>query len=326
MAIPKSKPRQTGPKSDTGKKKSSFNALQHGASANLNLSQTTYALARAYEAELLEHYSPENPLVKLQIQRIAMTRAKLMQLYELEQAKMSMVYKEFDENPEPVMQSIKDADELVKNITLDYLKEGVYLLPFELQPVQIKQVAKEASSLRFPVLTHEDIDKQLPNLFRLLTSLKPGWLIGIEQGSDALDLLKLVGDNFRLMFKNKRPSTNELRALLDRHLDQFKVKEESRQMMVKEPGEFTNPPKLDTPLEKTITSDEIKAALKYFIDLDEVLDQVVKLVECFKVQSELMRSTLTLSTEDSDRLSRYQTNLERRLSTQIGELRVMLGK
>jgi hypothetical protein len=98
MPIPKSKPRQTGPKSDSGKKQASANALQHGATASIIVSQTAYDLAQSYEKELLTHYKPSNPLVKLQIQRIATTRAKLSQLYEQEEAKLALVYKEFEEN------------------------------------------------------------------------------------------------------------------------------------------------------------------------------------------------------------------------------------
>lgn len=67
MATPKSKPRQTGPKSDSGKKQASANALQHGATASIIVSQTAYDLAQSYEKELLTHYKPSNPLVKLQI-------------------------------------------------------------------------------------------------------------------------------------------------------------------------------------------------------------------------------------------------------------------
>ena len=292
MAIPKSKPRQTGPKSDAGKKKSSTNALQHGASATLNLSQSTFELVRSYEQELLSHYSPDNPLLKLQIQRIATTRAKLTQLYQLEQAKLSMVYKEFDANPKQVMESIQDADELVASITLTYLEEGEFKLPFDLQPIQIKQVAKEVSSIKAPVLTHEEIEKHLPKLFRLLTTLKPGWLSGIESDGDALDLLKVVGENFRLMFKKNSPISDELIAHLEMHLEAFKHKE----------------------------------YLNYFVHFDHALDQVKGLIQRFKVQSEMMRATLALPPDESDRLSRHQTTLERRLSTQIGELRVMLAK
>ena len=326
MAIPKSKPRQTGPKSDAGKKKSSTNALQHGASATLNLSQSTFELVRSYEQELLSHYSPDNPLLKLQIQRIATTRAKLTQLYQLEQAKLSMVYKEFDANPKQVMESIQDADELVASITLTYLEEGEFKLPFDLQPIQIKQVAKEVSSIKAPVLTHEEIEKHLPKLFRLLTTLKPGWLSGIESDGDALDLLKVVGENFRLMFKKNSPISDELIAHLEMHLEAFKHKEELNQAKLNESGNFVDASKGVAVDEKSIISDEIKKYLNYFVHFDHALDQVKGLIQRFKVQSEMMRATLALPPDESDRLSRHQTTLERRLSTQIGELRVMLAK
>ena len=325
MAIPKSKTRQTGPKSEAGKKKSSVNALQHGASANLNLSQTTYSLVRAYESELLEHYSPENPLVKLQIQRIAMTRAKLTQLYELEQAKMAMVYKAFDENPKQVMETFKDADELVTNITLDFINKGKFEFPFDLQPNEIKELATEATHLKKPILTSDDLKLYLPKIYSWLTSLNAGWLKGIEEDHDALDLLKFFSEDFRLMFEKKSPAYANLLARMYRYENQIQNIQGPKETWSKELGDFVEVPQ-EIPQKKPVTTEEIKNFLFYLNQFDNAIDQVESLLERFTVQKELMRSTLSLPADESDRLARHQTTLERRLSTQIGELRVMLAK
>jgi hypothetical protein len=326
MAIPKSKSSQTGPKSDAGKKKSSTNSLQHGVSAMLNQSHTTYAIVQSYEAELLAHYPTEHPLVKLQIQRIAMTRAKLTQLYELEQAKMALLYKKFEENPKQVMESIKDADEFVSNITLNYLDKGKYEFPFDLQPIQIKQLATEAASLKKPVLTSDDLELCLPKLYRWLTTLNIGWLQGIEQDFDSLDLLKFCSEDFRLMFELNSPNHVNFIARIMRLENQNQVSKEPKEVWSKELRDFVVVSHEENPMKKPVTPEEIKKFLNYFIQFDEALDQVENLLERFKLQSEMVRSTLALPPEESDRLSRYQTTLERRLSTQIGELRVMLAK
>ena len=258
MVIPKSKPHQTGPKSEVGKKKSSTNALEHGASATLNHSQSTYVMVQSYETELLAHYPPENPLVKLQIQRVAMTRAKLTQLYELEQAKMAMIYKEFDENPKQVMETIKDANEFVANITLNYLNKGKFEFPFDLQPIQIKQLAREAASLKKPVLTSYDLELYLPKLYRWLTTLNIGWLKGVEQDYDSLDLLKFFSEDFRLMFELKSPNYANFLAQIMRSNNQNQISKESKEVWSKELREFVEVPQLDSPRKKLVTPEEIK--------------------------------------------------------------------
>ena len=158
MPIPKSKPRQTGPKSDPGKKQASRNALQHGATASVADSQVSFELAQSYEQEMLAHYKAKNPLVKLQIQRIATTRAKLTQIYEQEQAKLALKYKEFDESPQLVIDSLKDVDKLAAGLALKIMKDGSYSLPRNILPEQIKLVAAEIFELEDAVLTNEDLE------------------------------------------------------------------------------------------------------------------------------------------------------------------------
>ena len=61
------------------------------------------------------------------------------------------------------------------------------------------------------------------------------------------------------------------------------------------------------------------------MDLHKTLEKVPQALEGFKIQQEMMRKALSLPPEEMDRYARHQTTLERRLSTQIGELRVMLA-
>ena len=84
-------------------------------------------------------------------------------------------------------------------------------------------------------------------------------------------------------------------------------------------------PKKQINQDDQLTPEQIKKYLKDFIHFDSALDKVEDLLDRFKQQKELMRATLSFPTEESDRFSRYHTTLERRLSTQIGELRFMLS-
>ncbi len=325
MAIPKSKPRQTGPKTEEGKKRSSANALQHGASAAVLVPTSTQELVKAYEAELVSHYRPSSPLVLLQIQRIATTRAKLAQLYELEQSRMAMICKEFDENPKQVMDAIKNKDELVAAMALNLIKKGDLDLPYGLLPEQIKQVAKEISELKHPVATDEDLNLHLPKLCKLLSSLKVGWLGGLIEDTDCLGLLKIVAEDFRKMFDKSFPYAGNFMVLLNRIVKRAEAPSEPAQVWSKERREFVDAPKPEKPKVEPVKADEMKTYLGYFISLDSAIGEVAGLVQQFSAQAQMMRAALSLPPEESDRLNRHQTALERRLSTQIGELRFMLA-
>ncbi len=325
MAIPKSKPRQTGPKTERGKKRSSANALQHGASAAVLIPASTQELVKAYEAELVSYYCPSSPLVLLQIQRIATTRAKLAQLYELEQSRMAMIRKEFDENPEQVMDAIKNKNELVAALALNLIKKGDMDLPYDLQPDQIKQVAREIAALKHPVATDEDLKLHLPKLCKLLGSLQVGWLRGLIEDTDCLGLLKIVAEDFRLMFDKTLPYAGNIMVLLNRILKRAEAPSEPKQVWSKELRDFVDAPEPEKPKVEPVQADDMKNYLGYFTSLDRAIDEVAGLVQHFNTQAQMMRIALSLPPEESDRLTRHQTALERRLSTQIGELRFMLA-
>ena len=325
MPIPKSKPRQTGPKSDSGKKKASINALQHGATASLIVSQTAYDLAQSYEKELLTHYKPSNPLVKLQIQRIATTRAKLSQLYEQEEAKLALVYKEFEENPQKVMDCIQGVNEFAVKLALTTLKNGSFSLPRNLTPEQIKVVAKELSSLKNPILTDEDIQVYLPKLFKLLPNWRIGLLDTVDPNCGSIELLKVVSEDIEAMIESGNPLSASIVASLKRLLDSDRARKDPVPEWSKELQDFVEIPIIEKAEKVTIDPEQIKTYLQSFINLDGYLQMVPQVLERFKVQHEMMRKALSLTPEETDRYTRHQTTLERRLSTQIGELRVMLS-
>ena len=82
-----------GPKTAKGKARSSVNATTHGLNSRVQSNSEEKALVQAYIKELADYYDPQSPLEKLQIERIAICRAKLHYLYELEQIKLSLAAK-----------------------------------------------------------------------------------------------------------------------------------------------------------------------------------------------------------------------------------------
>ena len=66
--------------------------------------------------------------------------------------------------------------------------------------------------------------------------------------------------------------------------------------------------------------DVIKEYLGEFLDLYESYQKTQEIVGQYQAIKDLMLQALSLPVEESDLLMRYQTTLERRLSSAIGEL------
>ncbi len=94
-------PKKSGgvPKTARVKQVSSHNSLVHGATSNNVVNPDQKALVERYEPELAAYYKPESPLEKLQIQHIALCKAKLDELYELELVKLQIAKAELEGNP-----------------------------------------------------------------------------------------------------------------------------------------------------------------------------------------------------------------------------------
>ena len=107
------------PRTAKGKCISSQNALVHGATSNKQqatsnnvISDGQKILVEQYVQELTTYYHPESPLEKLQIQRIALCKAKLDALYEIEHVKLQIASEDLRRAPDLVMQKISASDVL----------------------------------------------------------------------------------------------------------------------------------------------------------------------------------------------------------------------
>ena len=69
--------RSTGPRSVAGKEGSSRNALTHGATSRRLINEDEQRAYGAWIQELSEAYPSRNPLVRMQIQRIAHLKVQL---------------------------------------------------------------------------------------------------------------------------------------------------------------------------------------------------------------------------------------------------------
>lgn len=92
-------PRSTGPKTQSGKARSSLNAVKHGLLSSKWLSPEEHQSLATLIADLETEYRPDTATQRIMIERIAMSMTKLRRLHELENA----IYAKAQQDSEELM-------------------------------------------------------------------------------------------------------------------------------------------------------------------------------------------------------------------------------
>ncbi len=119
--------RSGGPKTTQGKARSSKNATSHGLTSMRPSNPSEKALIESFAQELTDYYKPKSPLEQLQIQRIAICRAKLAYLYDLEEVKLALAAKELESQPEKILEKIPGATGLALGWLGSLLRVGRFI-------------------------------------------------------------------------------------------------------------------------------------------------------------------------------------------------------
>ena len=324
--------RSGGPKSVPGKIKSSQNSLKHGITSSVATSINEQALINSFSKELEVFYDPQSPLEKLQIQRIAICRAKLAKLYEVESARLEIRSSKLEHSTESIFKEMPYVKGVVKGMVHEMALYDQLILPLGLTSVVLEQIAQEVHAL--------EVKRDIKDPWRILPSLS-NFLEGIisfntnEPLSSRLDLvssyiskvlsqgdlyhehLKLMigsNDNFGLKKEDVIEEEDELDILIKRSQEKYRQKQRGHQKVSITPAVVTEE-KLQNP-----TSVDILEQCKVFEDLYRYNQEAQRAFEQFLQTKSLMLKSVTLPSNESDLLMRYQTTLERRLSSAIGEL------
>ena len=113
--------RPSGPRSKQGKAKSSLNAISHGLTST-RVMPDEVRMVQDFTHDLTEYYKPESPLEVLQIQRIALCRARLARLADMELAGREVARHLIEIQPERVMAQLKQFSESIKIVALKSIK------------------------------------------------------------------------------------------------------------------------------------------------------------------------------------------------------------
>ena len=323
-----------GPITSAGKARSAHNAIKYGITSNKLASTQESQLVQHYIQELSDYYKPASPLEKLQIERIALCRAKLAHLYEVEQVRLQLVIEEIEQSPEKVLEQFDYLSDIAKGMVLEQIRFGQLRLPASLEPKELKAIVREVLAFDGKISALQDVQKNFPNLCRYLNQ-HPDAVI---QNSTSLEAkLRLVDDELRscisrgknymeyawVLLKPAIETEDIKKALekeiktpeedeLDRHVRQ------SQEKLNEERAKRSHKVDLSGPSFPTHAT--WMGQLSNFVTIFSHQESAEKVFEQYEHTKELLKRAAQLPSQESDLLMRYQTTLERRLSSAIGEL------
>jgi len=324
--------RSGGPKSVIGKAKSSQNAIKHGITSSVATSVNEQALIDSFAKELADFYDPQSPLEKLQIQRIAICRAKLAKLYEVEGACLEMRSNKLEHSTDSIFKELPHIKGVEKGMVHEMVIFGQLILPLGLTPEILKKIAQEVlaleakSQVKDPWKLLSSLSKFLEEIIEFNTNeplhsrlnLVSTYIQKVlDQGDLYHEHLKLMlgsSNDFGLAKEDVVEEEDELDLLIKQSQEKYRQKQKSnkRISMASELVDDVKSPNID--------SISVLEQCKVFIDLYRYSQEAQKGFEQFMQTKSLMLKSVTLPSNESDLLMRYQTTLERRLSSAIGEL------
>ena len=326
--------RSGGPKTVQGKARSSKNATSHGLTSLAPSNPNEKALVDSYTQELTNYYKPESPLEQLQIRRIAMCRAKLAYLYDLEQVKLALVAKELESQPEKILEKIPGATGLAMGMAIEFITSGEIHLPCRLDPPLLEVICDEIKQMSGVIENKHQFARALPKLTKYLNAYP---VVGLNNTNQWMEKLVTISKDIKLasqmedghlglldeMFRGYLRS-REYEALLEKEAEKperdelERYQEERRIARGEKPRKIESTPTVNP---DAITDMEvISQQLKQFLDLHKSYQKVQGISVQYQEMKNLMLRALSLPVAESDLLMRYQTTLERRLSQAIGEL------
>ncbi len=305
-----SKKSSGGPKTAKGKRASSQNALVHGATSTAAVGLEQMFAVEQYVQELTDFYKPESPLEKLQIQRIALCKAKLDALYQLEQVKLQIASEDLKRTPELVMQRIEAGGEMTQAFAETLSKGRELELAMGLTPESLALISSEINAIGGKLDSDDDLNIALPNLNLLIKD------VSNRLGSSPYKILIRIGEAVNGMLKEKGAIGYKLQQFL-----QSMEKAKQDEIYSESPVDV-----IAAGVEAEPDLSKINEALSGIVELNTVVISAHEVAKEFIRLQQLMLSSVTLSGEESDRLLRYQTTWERRLSSAIGELLALQGK
>ena len=319
------KPPQTGPKTSEGKAKSSLNAIKFGVSTFRAVTEEEKLLVDGFTKELLDYYEPKSPLEIMQLERIALCRAKLKRLYEVEQAKLQLEKDQIAFFPEKILEQLKVDPGIAKTLALEELQFHTMSLPFDVTITQLNAIGQEIKNLHGTITSEKEFQKHLPQLASFIKAYDFG---EAGQQSPFFNRLDMVLVEIKKIVEGEKPLLNAITKALAHLINeqeqakvvQKRIQDEAdvRELMLALDPHYQKEANIDKPLQ-VVPVHQVMENLPVLILLLDAVKRAQKLVTHVAQAKETILKSLLLPQAEADLLLRYQTTWERRLSTEVGE-------
>jgi hypothetical protein len=327
-----------GPVTIKGKAVISRNAMKHGLTSSRPSTPNEKQIFDSYVQELTKFYKPDSPLEKLQIERIAICKVKLDRLYQVERIQLELATEKFSRNPDQILDQIAGTTGIVRGMVKELIEYGEITLPCKLTSEQLELICEETSCLRKDIIQESDIENYWPNLSEFLTSYHS---IGLSKTDARMKKLEVIAERIENLFRSendyrerfqewveillkakaqlepepKPPTEHALE--LDRHIERRNRAREAERHAKYPPKPK---PEITKSSEPVIDQVKLELQLRLFSELLKYRKQSYEVYRQYQSLKELMIGGVALPQQESDLMMRYQTALDRRLSTAIGEM------
>ena len=304
-----------GPKSVKGKSVSSKNALKLGLSSMSVNGANEKKLVDEYVDELTNYYRPQSPLEKLQIQRIAICRAKLARLYETERIRLELVQVNFENFPEIVFKEMGVTDGLSQSMALEGIRYGLITLPCDLPEENLEAIAAEVDHFHGELKGDAEFQKAFPILYQWIKSFTP---TGTKSSLALVEKLEIVLKRIYQVLRHKIYLGRLESYFADMYSDKDSKKSDDdvEKLMKQINPDYVSPPKI----KRVMTYERVSEYFQLFGYLHSTGREARHLIERYEATKSLLAQSTLLPQDQADLFMRYQTTLERRLSNAIGEL------
>jgi len=310
--------RSGGPQTAAGHKAVSNNAVKHGLTALGAVTVAEAALVDSLRGALLAQYDPQNPLERLQIERIARNAAKLQRLHEIEEAAFLLAQENACPPVAEIIAAMGPADATVQADAVRILQSRSRPATFGLDDALLAQICDEIRAHGPRVATYADVQALLPATHAYVEqhcqqngTSNPGLqLQALMAGLQPLPPQPVPTKPVPKKPLNLNDATDaELMALL-------RADERER-------GVISVPvrPQDDAAAQAKGLQQDLHALLR----LQKHRREVDDLVQRYPGRRALLQQAALPPAEVADRMMRYQVALDRQLSKCMGELFQMLA-
>lgn len=285
--------KSTGPITESGKNTSSRNAVTHGATSPKLLNDAEHHRYTTFLDELKESYPESNPLVRMQLERIAKLRVQLERIQNVIDAQFQM---------SRATSSIYDA--LLKTLDID------------------QKTATLIANAMFGLSNNDEFLEEL----RFEVSMELRSLYPPNRPTSHQEFLDKTPTFCKYIFHEARKQNLSIKDYIDQRIPRLKEdypNHFSPGLNIKFVFGDEKPTVLEETLDEAIKKVDLaelkRAAEWYSNEISRFIQRSYK-ISSFQKLLDIGEFATTPDLDQLDRLMRYQTTLQRQLSTAIGEL------